>query len=133
VTNPFKGRQYHREVILPGSGLASKVSLRPAITVSNMNKNISVKPGCLFLLEAHLSAYSSYSAITKWPRRCRFGCCHLEFLLGRLRPVRDSIPKGTSIREAHYLLAPFMQSMSPFRRLANLLLYLGRWIILSRK
>jgi hypothetical protein len=30
VTNPFKGRQDHGEVILPGSGLASKDSLGPA-------------------------------------------------------------------------------------------------------
>ena len=38
VTNPFKERQYHAEVILPGSGPAQKVGLRPAFvpTIKSM-------------------------------------------------------------------------------------------------
>ncbi len=42
VTNPFKERPYHAEVILPGSGPAQKVSLRPAFNgLQTLTRTIS--------------------------------------------------------------------------------------------
>ena len=79
-----------------------------------------------------MSAYSSYSATTIWPRRCRFGCCYLEFLLGRLRRVRDSISKRM-IRSPLSTLVVYAVNVALYGGLANLLLGHGRRIIHSRK